>query len=442
MRKSNFWALFSVTIVASFVFLRCTETGDSSLDKVDDVEADSGVKSDLSPVLPFDVTITGDKLETTILHDFDLFSWQSFIALSWSTDDSEMIGINGDNSTKWETWKNAYDIFLENGETPQPWGTPGQYPSSCTDSNGRLLIQVGKTPDLLTASEQPFKTGPLIDQNGLYTRFEIVVNQEMFNYIYNNDLYSFDGQGAFNQNAEFPSGDNADSTWGAIMVKAAWKVIGDGDDASKFHCVEAAVYTPASTNPAIPESCVIQKVGLVGLHIGTKTTTSPQWIWSTFEHVDNAPTFNETADKAHYNYYKKGSDREINASPEQPWDPNRANQIPTQVERLIPIDPVTAALNKEFQGKLRAVNEKSVWQYYELVGTQWPVDPTQSDEGNPFPVYLGNATLETYIQGIVQDGKVTEVPGVSSSCIHCHNGAMMSGAAKQADFTYLLKRAK
>ena len=47
------------------------------------------------------------------------------------------------------------------------------------------------------------------------------------------------------------------------MVKASWKVIGDGDDASKFHCVEAAVYTPASTNPAIPESCVIQKVGLV-----------------------------------------------------------------------------------------------------------------------------------------------------------------------------------
>ena len=68
MRKSNFWEFFSVTILASFVFLRCTETGDSSLDKADDVEADSGVKSDLSPVLPFDVNITGDKLENAYPH--------------------------------------------------------------------------------------------------------------------------------------------------------------------------------------------------------------------------------------------------------------------------------------------------------------------------------------------------------------------------------------
>jgi hypothetical protein len=28
-------------------------------------------------------------------------------------------------------------------------------------------------------------------------------------------------------------------------------------------------------------------VGLVGMHIGHKSKTSPQWIWSTFEQVDN-----------------------------------------------------------------------------------------------------------------------------------------------------------
>ena len=31
-------------------------------------------------------------------------------------------------------------------------------------------------------------------------------------------------------------------------------------------------------------------VGLVGFHIAQKTETSPQWIWSTFEHVDNLAT--------------------------------------------------------------------------------------------------------------------------------------------------------
>ena len=30
-------------------------------------------------------------------------------------------------------------------------------------------------------------------------------------------------------------------------------------------------------------------MGLVGLHIITRTNSAPQWVWSTFEHVANAP---------------------------------------------------------------------------------------------------------------------------------------------------------
>ena len=30
-------------------------------------------------------------------------------------------------------------------------------------------------------------------------------------------------------------------------------------------------------------------VGLVGLHVVQKTKQLPQWMWATFEHVDNAP---------------------------------------------------------------------------------------------------------------------------------------------------------
>ncbi|MGY4566966.1 hypothetical protein [Bradyrhizobium sp. USDA 3256] len=29
------------------------------------------------------------------------------------------------------------------------------------------------------------------------------------------------------------------------------------------------------------------QVGLVGMHIGHKSETSPQWIWATFEQIDN-----------------------------------------------------------------------------------------------------------------------------------------------------------
>lgn len=396
----------------------------------------------LSPTLPFDVTVTGTKLETSIRRNFDEFSWQTFVALNWSSDPNEMIGVNGDNPTVWETWKNSADVFLEKGAKPEPWGAPGKIPAICSNEKGRMLLQVGKTPDVLNEMEQPFKTGPLIDQNSLYTRYEILMNEEMFDYIYNNDLYSFEGQQAFNKAADFPEGSNDKKVWGAIMVKAAWKIMGPGDDKKDFHTTEAIVYTPASTNPEIEESCTTETVGLVGLHIGTKTETSPQWIWSTFEHVRNAPTFGSAADEAHYNYYKSGAKMALNEAPARPWDPNIPNQIPSQVERLTPIFPGTAELNKEYQDKLRAVNPDSVWQNYELVGTQWPVHPDQKPLGDPFPLFLANSTLETYIQGIVVDDKVELQTNVSSSCMHCHNGATMISNGHPSDFTFLLERAK
>ena len=47
----------------------------------------------------------------------------------------------------------------------------------------KIVSQVGKTPTVLTDFSQPFNTGPLIDQNGNYTRYEILVNKPMFDYI-------------------------------------------------------------------------------------------------------------------------------------------------------------------------------------------------------------------------------------------------------------------
>jgi len=396
----------------------------------------------LSPVLPFDVTITGSVMETSIRRNFDEFSWESFIALNWSQDSTQVIGSNGDNPTLWETWKNSSDVFLANGAKPTPWGTLGTLPPGCSSHKGKFLSQVGKTPDLLNESELPFKTGPLIDQNSAYSRFEILVNQEMFEYIDDNNLYSFDGQQSFHKNAEFPEGNNDTKVWGAIMVKGAWKIMGENDDPNRFHTVDAVIYTPAQTDPVVAESCFTAKVGLVGLHIGTKTAICPQWIWSTFEQVDNAPTFGKENEKKHYNYFDVKEDRKVNEAPLRPWNPEIPDQIPTQVQRLTPIFSGTAELNKAYQAKLRSVNEKSVWQYYELVGTQWPTNSSNLPLGDPFPQFLGNATLETYIQGIIVNDTVQLVPNVSTSCMHCHNGATMISTGKTADFTFLLERAQ
>ncbi len=395
----------------------------------------------LSAKLPFDVTIKGSDMETTVRRSFDTFSWESFVALNWSQDSTKVIGVDGDNATVWETWKNSGDVFLPDGAEPSPWGVPNQIPGACSIRDGKFLVMVGKTPNVLNELTLPFKTGPLIDQNGNYSRFEILINKKMFEYIYINKLYSFDGQKAFNDNAEFPEGNNTTKEWGAIMVKGAWKVMGKNDDPKRFHTVEAIVYTPAQEDPKINESCFKATVGLVGLHIGTKTKTSPQWIWSTFEQVDNVPNFGEPIDKDHYNYFDASATTPINEWAARPWNPNIPGQIPTQVKRLTPIDSGTAALNKAYQARLKSVNPESVWQYYELVGTQWPVTPTDLPLGNPFPQFLGNATLETYILGVVKNDSVELVPNVTTSCMHCHNGATMNATGKTSDFTFLLERA-
>lgn len=389
----------------------------------------------LSPVLPFDVSIssTDTVLQTQIRADFDRFSWDSFIALNWSPDSSHVIGKDGDNTTVWETWKENYEVFRPDGSKPEPWNPAVQ-------SKVKTLVQVGKTPAVLTDISQPFLTGPLIDQNGEYTRFEIVMNQEMFDYIDTNTLYNYQGQLKFTSTIDFPEGSNVKKAYGAVMVKASWKILGKDDDITRFHKTRATIHVPELPKQGIHDTTFTALVGLVGLHIGTKTSGNPQWIWSTFEQVDNAPTFNEVKD-VHYNFYNKAAgNKNMNNAPAHPWNPNVPGQTPSQIVRLTPIFEGTKALNDAYHKKLIAINAKSVWQYYELVGTQWPVHGDRGGTGDPFPVYMANATLESYIQGVVKDDKVVYVAGVTSSCIGCHNGAT-SLSGRTADFTYLLRTA-
>lgn len=399
--------------------------------------ANGELTTPLSPVLPYDVTLPPPPervLETTVRRGFDLFSWHSFIALSWPMQEGEVIGQYGDNTTVWESWKKVDQVFLDSGQRPAPWNIILQ-------SSQKNLSQIGKTPPNMTAIFQPFMTGPLIDQNRQYVRFEIAMNKEMFDYIDVHTLYNIEGQINFKDTVDFPEGNNDRRLYGAVMVKASWKILGNGDDTSRFHKAIATIHVPALPSRGIRDTTYDAWVGLVGLHIGTKTLTSPEWIWSTFEQVDNVPDFHNLIN-GHYNFFNNdSSNKTLNKAPAQPWNPGIPGQIPSQVARLTPIDTGTRHLNDSMRALLIAVNPKSVWQYYELVGTQWPVHPKMNNTGDPFPVYMANATLETYDQGNVKNGKVSYAPGVSSSCIGCHNAAVTWGG-RQSDFTFVLKTAK
>ena len=410
----------------------------------------------LSPMIPGDVNVTATTVSIdTFQPDFDVYSWNTFIALNWppgpdgNGDPNQTIGQNGDNDTVWEHYRDVSDIFLPGGARPT-WNGPMPIPAACkalNKGNLEVVTQIGKnllTPTVVSAMSQPFNTGPIIDQNGVYTRFQILVNKTMFDYILANSLYSKAGQKTFTPPVNFTSGsiDNNGKTLveGAIMVKTAWKVIAAADKA-RFHSEDVLVYSPASKNPKYPAKCMMKTVGLVGMHVGHKTQSALQWLWSTFEHVDNVPTDAEVKSgklKAQYSYYNPGCKTcKVNQIPPRPWDPTKVSAFHSQIVRMnqfnLPIYASSAAArNAAAQKLLLGVNQKSVWANYELISTMWPTDPKQPF-GAPAPTFLANTTLETYIQGTV--------PNVSSNCIECHNNATMT-VPVASDFTYVLQRAQ
>src|SRR5689334_3835480 len=190
----------------------------------------------LSPVVPGDAFVTAQHVSIdTFQPDFDVYSWNTFIAINWppkadgTPDPSKKPGQNGDNDTVWEHYRDVADVFLPGGAKPV-WHGPIHIPDACKslEKPGAPIVtmmQIGKnllTPSVVSANSQPFNTGPIIDQNGVFTRFQILVNKPMFDYIVNNTLYSKAGQQAFKGAVDFPPGsiDNSGKTVaeGAIMV--------------------------------------------------------------------------------------------------------------------------------------------------------------------------------------------------------------------------------
>ena len=356
----------------------------------------------LSTMIPGDANVTATTVSIDAFQpDFDVYSWNTFIALNWppgadgNADPKKKIGQNGDNETVWEHYRDVADIFLPGGAKPT-WNGPTQIPDACKSlykPGMHVMSQVGKnllTPTVVSAMSEPFNSGPLIDQNGVYTRFEILVNKTMFDYILTNSLYSKAGQKVFTPPVRFTCGtiDGSGKTLveGAIMVKSSWKVIAPSET-SRFHSENVLVYSPASQNPKYPAQCTMKTVGLVGLHVGHKTQHASQWLWSTFEHVDNVPTDADVKSgnlKAKYSYYNpKCKDCKPNQVPPRPWDPTKVSLFRSQIVRMnqfnLPIYAQSAAArNADAHKLLTGVNPKSVWANYQLISTMWPTNPGMS----------------------------------------------------------------
>jgi hypothetical protein len=392
---------------------------------------------------------------------FDFYSWLTFIALN-SPADGKTIGKGskpgGDAMTKWEAVSNyrpLADVMLARGAKPT-WGTR-IVPDACKklDGPGKIILVVGEE-----AWNQPFKTGPLIDQNGNYALFDILMNKVMFDFIDTNGLYSKQGQQNSKLNPiEFPEGNNPKAAtptapaqpgrMGAIMVKVSWRVIDPVKERallSKFHIADALVFFPGPKHTKAGPTCVEKTLGLIGFHVGHKTAFAPQWVWTSFEHVANVPTESDVRNKTllpRYSFYNAACkvDCTVNVTPPDPWDPPATLQFHddyrSQIVRTETLPTLTAADVKDLNEKFHDILKGTVWENYILLTTQWPTDHTNPIDptGVPAPTYLANTTLETYSQG--------SVPLASSSCMACHGNATDQHVpALASDFTFILEKAQ
>ena len=316
---------------------------------------------------------------------FDDFSWRSFIAMNWPA----IVGQRGTADTAksfgdvtvptvWDTWKADYEVF-QNRETPPPTGwTSFEATTPCpgvTDNSTKILAAFSKFGGFNQAGFG-VDFSPLVAQNKTYARFEVRMNKAQFDTIVNHEYYlasklpDKDHPAVFNNNS--------------IELKAAWREIRDDELAaarSRYYIVPALVLDP------VANSCSPKNMGLIGLHIVQKTPTFPQWIWSSFEHIDKFP-------------------------------------IPSSTQRT----------NAAYRNAIA----NTVWANYQLVITQWPLAPNQPS-GNPFPnannpspvANSANAVMESYFQDIKP---APPSPAPATSCMGCHEFSRRRGG----DFVWFM----
>lgn len=372
----------------------------------------------------------------------DIFSWQEFIALNWPAlpdqrgepDPGKQIDAAGPRV--WETWKEEYEVYRANGKPPLPWNAPEEMPGACsTGGAAKVFFRTQKIDDVVDSTVQAAASNgtlpaALTDQKGHLVRYEIRLNKIMFDYIVKNQLYDAHMQ-TVAPSISFPDG--------GMLIKAAWREVTPAEESS-FHTVTACVCDMQKDGTLA--NCRSKRMGLVGFHITQKTPSSPQWIWSTFEQMDNVPGDGAHAPFSFNNPSCKG------CSPNQQTPRGTANQI----VRAIPVPSVdpdcyriqdavdnVRVLNQDVQKALNTAG--TVFARYELINTQFPLPPTGLKPApigfNPLPAFsvlpaaLGNTTLESFVQP-------------SSTCMGCHVTARTVNPNNfvSSDFSFTLNNAQ
>lgn len=439
--------------------------------------------------------------------------------------EKKLIGQAPENPRTWELYPSPQDLFLPKGAEPPPLnnvpeddrclndgaGSEIEYQQSLRltetgelagehefrevetamrtdllDGYGELKSEVDSVPGI---KGKPVKISlsdidaanqiPLVDSQGNYVVHEVRINPIEYNQIRDNKWYDAtkleesiksNDPFKFMCSEKFVSTANSNfcnqcEAEGAIEIKAVWRVFDERNSTEE----KARYYT---TNRKIVDRSgkLLEKakLGLIGFHIMQKTSFQG-WIWSTFEHIDNAASCDDSTKPytLYNNECKTGKCQQNKPYVKQPYfwhisndDPKAVtleeiaikDQTPSQICRVNKISTSANQKNKIWQKRLSDIDKSSVWQYYQLIGTQWlghpelPYTQTNADSRviTPKTPPLTNIAIEPYAQGVscIVCHTSARLPGTGSSCQLMTEEGEQSKITACADFSFLMDNAR
>lgn len=522
--KTNISTIFARTTLIIFILsmitisLSCEQNNKENYQTYEaPAEFTANIPVDINPILRKELKDAGDIFQLN--EAYNIYSWQALVAINWPLDNNgnALVSFTDNGTPTWLTWKEAFQVYRADGKKPATWDSPrtdsglGLKKSLIEDHDSRIILS-SNTPthtghdNIADETDQAF-AGKLFDQNGNVVVYEVLMNKEEFDYVVENKLYNINGQLEFsksNTEANFPKGNYETQELGATEIKLAWKILNDTDYKERYFRDEGYIIDETTGKPKKAD------LGLIGFHISQKTPTGKQWVWSTFEHIDNLdqnvvevdgntkvihPTLTDpnceicpvnvdatnggstysAEETTHADIWKITGDTSN-------YYTNNTETMKTQAKRMVDIPVRVKRINSMMQNYFK--QQGSVWQYYQLIDTQYPIDqdvaPATSTKtqfhipqsvvnkpgGNPNLALLTNISMETFFQkgnqiaGLMEnsDTNGTDTPITifgTESCIGCHssaylfnsytsqNGKMTLGQGKQlsGDFSWLLKKA-
>ena len=392
----------------------------------------------LSPVMPLNFTPFVQQIGA------DCLAWQEFIYLNWQADPKRpgypdasappsRFGTPGDTSaTVWQSYLDAATVFRPTtAALTARWDAPR--PAMLA------LSQISKVDGITVDIDSTTQAsgGWLTDQRGGLTYYQILMNQDEFQFVTTNvfkggNLTTASGQlacatqpgksgnGGFN----LPGGSGGQSVgasdtdctgtaatygqnMGAIEIKASWVAL-PANGALNYR------YKTAIAQLTDPYGKTTQAtVGLVGLHIIHKYPGAPQFVWATFEQIDNSPDDNNGATPTWpqlppnknqkpspgYTFYNPSCvpsqdsvyQCQRNLQPSKPCKPPKPGcqpySAPGQVTRIAPVDSVANSVTGYAWTLLPA---NSVFNYYRLIDVQWPNAPSPVPPQSKTPLSGGD----------------------------------------------------